>query len=187
MALIWGFQKIWMFNLLVRMIPYFFYVPLNSLKSENDQIWVRFPALYEQTASLLFVAAPFCFASTGFFAVMARCKRDSCVQWLFLICLICQGLIFLLLWLMILFALYTDFRSVLSFQFDFDLVFSFSVPMEILPVLTWVALAIDLATSLAERWELSHAHAHSATERRSLSRSNVHAVHAAAGAHNAQV
>ena len=50
--------KAWWFSLL-SLIPYFFYIPLNTQVSDDQQVWIRFPALYETAALLLIVAAAF--------------------------------------------------------------------------------------------------------------------------------
>ncbi|CAE7273168.1 unnamed protein product [Symbiodinium sp. CCMP2456] len=131
--------KAWWFSLL-SLIPYFFYIPLNTQVSENQQVWIRFPALYEMAALLLIVAAAF--VSFAACALACICASITCCG----TCGIMSGYALLLL---VMIALWTNFTFPASFDFYFDFDFSFSTYLEILKVLTWTAMLSDLIAFIA--------------------------------------
>lgn len=157
--------KAWWLSLL-SLIPYFFYIPLNTQVSENQQVWIRFPALYETAALLLIVAAAF--LSVAACALACICASGEwhghhhhqhhhhhhhrhrhydhpCI----IGCGMCGIMTGYGLLLLVLIALYTNFTFPASFDFDFDFDFSFSIYMEILKVLTWTAMGTDLIAFIA--------------------------------------
>ncbi|CAE7896715.1 unnamed protein product [Symbiodinium microadriaticum] len=139
--------KAWWFSLL-SLIPYFFYIPLNIQVSENQQVWIRFPALYETAALLLIVAAAF--LSVAACALACICASGEMLSMQGIIgCGMCGIMTGYGLLLLVLIALYTNFTFPASFDFDFDFDFSFSIYMEILKVLTWTAMGHPLPSPTA--------------------------------------
>ena len=149
----------WIVRNCVNMVPYFFYMPLNSQKSEDNQIWIRFPAFYSPVASFAFVTAPLVGATFCCVGVRLIHNHNSVTDPKFSIdellqvpcgecCCVCGSFLFALLWKWIVIALAMNFSISFSFDFDFDFDFSFSICLEVLKVLTWVALATDLAAGL---------------------------------------
>eukprot|EP00438_Fugacium_kawagutii_P026304 Skav221231 [mRNA] locus=scaffold1136:94656:95585:+ [translate_table: standard] len=148
------------------LIPYFFYIPLNTLKSEDNQIWIRFPALYElATMSLLLAALIIVLnvALVGFIVGMCDCCTGTCPGFSNCSCeytlqlvdpaCYCNGICCGLLWFFIVFALVGNFSLAFNFDFDFRLDFSFSIYLEVLKVLTWISLTTDLVAGLiCLRW-----------------------------------
>jgi len=131
-------------------MPYFFYLPLNSQKSEDNLIWIRLPGAYELAASFLFFSAAVNVMSLGCAGICRICGEKECSQQ----CLWCSFLFFYVpLWVFLVVVVVMNFNSWPSFDLDFHFDFSFSIYLEVLTVLTWVALATDLVAGLTcLRW-----------------------------------
>eukprot|EP00435_Cladocopium_sp_Y103_P074646 s119_g50.t1 len=128
------------------LIPYFFYIPLNTQKSEDNQIWIRFPAFYQGATTFLFLTA-FVIVLNVACVGMIHCCRGTTLQ--DVSCAFIAAFLFcVLLCLVVVIALVADFSLAFSFDFDFRLDFSFSIYLEVLKVLTWVSLTTDLVAGL---------------------------------------